>query len=94
MENMDQNAQITIVTEDGSEILCDILFTFHSDETGYAYVVYTPVGNDDDDDSLYAARYTENEDEEGGELQFIESEEEWEMIEEVIHTFMDELDEN
>ena len=52
------------------------------------------MGNDDDDDSLYAARYTENEDGEGGELQFIESEEEWEMIEEVIHTFMDELDEN
>lgn len=91
MENQEQ--QITIIAEDGSEQLCEIIFTFDSDETGYSYVVYSPIGNDEDDDVIYAARYTANENGEDGDLHQIETDEEWDMVEEVINTFMEQADE-
>ena len=91
MENQEQH--ITIIAEDGSEQLCEIIFTFDSDETGYSYVIYSPIGNDEDDDVMYAARYIANENGEEGELCQIETDEEWSMVEEVVGTFMAEDEE-
>jgi uncharacterized protein YrzB (UPF0473 family) len=80
---------IIITKEDGTEITCDILFTFHSDETEKDYVLYVEV--DDEEGHVYASSYS---DEDGliGELfEIPESNvEEWEMIEEVLSAFQNE----
>ena len=89
MENQEQH--ITIVMEDGTEQLCEIIFTFDSDETGHQYVVYHPIGNESDE--IFAARYVVGEGGEEGELLQIETDEEWDMVEEVINTFMEQEDE-
>ncbi|MFX3624508.1 MAG: DUF1292 domain-containing protein [Ectobacillus sp.] len=87
---MEEN-HITIVDEDGSETLCEIVFTFESEQFGKkAYVVFSPIGEvDEDGEPVYdAMSYEENEDETGGRLLPIESEEEWEMVQEVFNTFL------
>jgi uncharacterized protein YrzB (UPF0473 family) len=80
---------IIITKEDGTEITCDILFTFHSDETEKDYVLY--VEADDEEGHVYASSYN---DEDGliGELFEIPEAnvEEWEMIEEVLSAFQNE----
>lgn len=90
---IDEN-QITIVDEDGNEHLCDIVLTFPSDRFGdKIYVVYAPIGEyDEDGEPIYDAAIVEPDegDEAGGRLVPIESEEEWEMVQEVFNTLMDE----
>ncbi|MFE7062999.1 DUF1292 domain-containing protein [Sutcliffiella sp. NPDC057660] len=91
--------QITVVDEDGNEQLCEVLFTFESEEFGKSYVLYYPVGaeNDDEDDiEIHASSFVpneENEENEEGELQPVETDEEWDMIEEMLNTFMAEDEE-
>jgi uncharacterized protein YrzB (UPF0473 family) len=88
-----EDRQITIVDEEGNEILCNIILTFESDDYGKSYVIYSPVGQefDEDGDPIYhASSFIPAEDGEDGELYPIESDEEWEMVEEVLNTFFDE----
>jgi len=88
--------QITVVDEDGNEQLCEVLFTFESDEFGKSYVLYYPVGaeNDDEDDiEIHASSFVPNEENQEGELQPVETDEEWDMIEEMLNTFMAEDEE-
>ncbi|WP_206067761.1 DUF1292 domain-containing protein, partial [Escherichia coli] len=40
---------ITVVDEDGNEQLCEVLFTFESEEFGKSYVLYYPIGAEEDD---------------------------------------------
>ena len=42
--------QITIIDEDGNEELCEILFTFESEEFGKSYVLYYPISAEEDED--------------------------------------------
>lgn len=90
---MEEN-QITIVDEDGNEILCNVEFTFDAQEFGNkSYVVFSLIGEyDEDGEPVFDAMiYQEKEDEEGGGQLFpIESEAEWDMVQEVFNTFMDE----
>lgn len=84
---------ITVVDEEGNEQLCEVLFTFDSDEFGKSYVLYYPVGADEDDEEdieIHASAFIPKEDGEDGELMPIETDEEWDMIEEVLNTFLDE----
>ncbi len=82
-----EDNQIMITLEDGSELLCEVILTYHSDETGYDYVVFEmPDGN------VSAARYDEG-DTEGGALSDIETDEEWDIINEVLEDYYDSLDE-
>jgi uncharacterized protein YrzB (UPF0473 family) len=88
--------QITVVDEDGNEQLCEVLFTFDSDEFGKSYVLYFPVGAEDDDEEdieIHASAFIPTEDGEDGELMPIETDEEWDMIEEVLNTFLEEEEE-
>ena len=81
---------ITLINEDGSEtkaeVLCEILFTFNSEEFNKNYVLFYPVGSEDEDGSIevMAASYTESEDGTCGELQDVTTDEEWELIEEML----------
>ncbi|QPC46990.1 DUF1292 domain-containing protein [Mangrovibacillus cuniculi] len=84
---------ITVVDEDGNEQLCEVLFTFESEDFKKSYVLYYPVGADEDDADdieIHASSFKETVNGEAGELQPIETEEEWDMIEEMLNTFLDE----
>ena len=84
---------ITIVDESGNEQLCNVLFTFDSEEFGKSYVLYYPIGAEEDENEeieIHASSFTPNEDGEDGELLPVESDTEWDMIEEMLSTFLDE----
>lgn len=78
---LDSNS-LYVYDEDGNEKKMTILFTFDSDETGCQYVVFQDPDNDEGE--VFASRYDDN-----GQLIPIESEAEWEMVEEVINTFVE-----
>lgn len=76
--------QITIRDEEGNEHLMEILFTYEHDERGKKYVfLYTK----DNPEEVIAMEYNDN-----GELFEIESDEEYEEVEEVFNAFMEEQD--
>jgi len=84
--------RLTIINEDGQEIECEILFTFNSEDYEKDYVVFSPIGEEYVDDDgypeIHAASYIPNEDGEGI-LTSIEDDEEWDMIEEAIASFLE-----
>ncbi|XMB66144.1 DUF1292 domain-containing protein [Mycoplasmatota bacterium zrk1] len=87
MPDLQNDHILSIELEDGTEMLCEILFTFESDQYKKHYVLYTPIDNEEGD--VFASSYVETED--GlGELEDITDELEWEMIEEVLNTFQSE----
>ncbi|WP_108669497.1 DUF1292 domain-containing protein [Peribacillus acanthi] len=83
---------ITIVDESGNEQLCEVLFTFDSEEFGKSYVLYYPIGEEDENGEIeiHASSFVPSEDNRDGELSPIETEEEWDLIEEMLNTFLDE----
>ena len=93
-QNQDENL-ITLVDEQGNETLYEILLTIDGqEEFGRNYVLLYPAGVPEDEDvELQAYAYLENEDGTEGELQQIETEAEWDMIEEVFNSFMAEDEE-
>ena len=91
----EQHNHITIVDENGTEQLCEILHTFDSEEFGKSYVLYSIIGAEEDADGaveIFASSYTPAENGEDGELQPIETEAEWDLIENVLNAIEDELD--
>jgi uncharacterized protein YrzB (UPF0473 family) len=94
MEHGDKH--ITVVDENGNEQLCEVLFTFESEDFGKSYVFYYPIGveyDDEEETEIHVSAFIPGEGEEEGELQPIETEEEWDMIEEVWNTFCAEQEE-
>lgn len=92
---MEKDNRLTYIDEEGNEVLCEILFTFESEEFNKSYVLFYPVGSEEESDEIeiLAASYIPQGD--GiGELQDIETEEEWELIEEVLDEFDAEYDED
>ncbi len=89
--------QLTIIDAEGTERLCQILFTLESEEFGKKYVIFYPLeqleGEDDEQIQLMAASYVEGEDG-NGELQEIETEEEWALIEDAVEEFENSIEEN
>ncbi len=87
---MEQNEnKIIIVDEQGRERVCEILFTYQHPETEKNYVVLYPVDELDSDEEemdLFAYSFIENENGDG-ELFTLETDEEYDMINEVIDQF-------
>lgn len=82
---------ITIIDEQGNEELYEILFTFDSDDFEKSYILVYPAGTPEGEEvELQAYSYVEQEDGAQGDLQPIETEKEWDMIEEVLNTFIEE----
>jgi len=77
----------TVIDEEGNEILYEVVLTFKSDETEKSYVIYKLPGEEDDE--VFAAIYDEDV-KDGGNLIQIETDEEWDMVEEVLNTFLEE----
>ncbi|WP_018659513.1 DUF1292 domain-containing protein [Allofustis seminis] len=94
-EHDHEHDYITLIDEDGNEELYTILLTFHSDEFEKEYVLVYPASESIDEEGVEvsAFSYEETEDEEGGQLFPIETDEEWDMVEEVLGAFIEEEDE-
>lgn len=87
---MERNTEKLVVTdENGKDIECDIILTFDSDEYEKSYVIYQIVG--DESGEYYAASFNPEDGDEGKLFQ-IESDEEWDLIEEVLESFLEEED--
>ena len=86
----DEKERIIIPDENGEENLFEVLFKFDIDETGHSYITLIPVEQAQDEEvEVYAFRYEETEKEDLT-LFPIESDEEWEMVEEMLNTLTDE----
>ncbi|MGX7092758.1 DUF1292 domain-containing protein [Hutsoniella sourekii] len=84
---------LTLVDENNNETLYEVLFTFHSNDYDRNYVLLYPAGTADEENvELQAYAYVESEDGESGDLEPIESDEEWDMVEEVLNTFIEDED--
>ena len=81
MDLMDEK-QITIMDEEGKQHVMEILFTYEHEERGKKYVFLYRKSNPDE---IIAMEYNDN-----GELFEIESEEEYDEVEEVLNAFNEE----
>lgn len=87
---IEEKERIIIPDENGEEHLFEVLFTFDVDETGNSYIAVVPAEQSDDEEvEVYAFRYEEKEDEDLS-LFAIESDEEWEIVEEMLNTLAEE----
>lgn len=77
--------QITLLTDEGNEELAEILFTHQTDDKNY--VVFELLESKE----VSAAIYIEKEDGEG-ELLSIENDEEWEMLNDLLDNYFDNLE--
>lgn len=82
---LDSNS-LYVTDENGEEKKMTILFTFDSDDFGKQYVVF--FDPETENGEMYASAYNED-----GDLLPIDTEEEWDMVEEVINTFMEDEEE-
>ncbi|WKB36870.1 DUF1292 domain-containing protein [Terrilactibacillus sp. S3-3] len=93
----EEQERIIIPGENGEENLFDILFTFDVPETGKSYVIVVPVEEEQDDvsedeeEEVFAFRYEDTDDE--FKLFPIETDEEWDIVEEMLNTFSEEEEE-
>lgn len=92
----DNEKERFVIEHEGEEHLFEELFHFTVEETGISYMVLVPVekGNDDTDEEeieVFAFRFEESEDsKEVVSFYPIETDEEWEIVEEMLNTFTEE----
>ena len=79
--------QLTFIDEQGNEVLCEILFTFNSEEFNKNYVVFVA---DDASNTVGAASFIENGNQ--GQLEPITTDEEWELIEDLLEQFVEQME--
>ena len=77
----------TVVDELGVSKEFEVILTFKSEDFGKSYVIYK--NPDEESDEVFAAIFDE-EAKDGGNLIQVESDEEWNMLEEVLESFLDE----
>ncbi|MDE6408055.1 MAG: DUF1292 domain-containing protein [Anaeroplasmataceae bacterium] len=77
-----EDRTLVLTMEDGKQVTCDILFTYHSEQFNKDYVIFQPRG----EEQLSAASYEEESDGKGA-LHGIETEEEWNMLEELVNDY-------
>ncbi|TPE67730.1 DUF1292 domain-containing protein [Halalkalibacterium halodurans] len=90
----EEKERIVIPDENGDEHLFDELFKFTVDETGKSYILLTPVGEEEGEEEeaeVFAFRFEDREGEENDIALFpIETDEEWDIVEEMLNTFSEE----
>lgn len=80
---MEEKMTFKAMNEEGKEVECEVLFTFESDETKKNYMVYTDNTKDSEGNiKVYASIYNPEQPE--SELQPIETENEWKIIETIL----------
>lgn len=89
-EKQMENSTFKIVNDKGEEVVCDILFTFDSDETKKSYMVYTDHKLDENGNIMvYASIYDPKL--ETQKLEPITSDAEWKVIETILNTLQEEI---
>lgn len=79
-----------MVTEDGKEVVCNVLFTFDSEETGKSYIAYTDNTYEEDGSiKAYAAVY--HPDDLNAGFEPIETEKEWKVVETILDAIQEEV---
>ena len=87
---MENNSTFKMITEDGKEIECNVLFTFDSEETKKSYIAYTDNTHEEDGSiKAYAAVYHPEDLNKGFEP--IETEKEWKVVETILATIQEEI---
>ena len=86
----EEQMRFKVIDENGKEIECEVLFTFESDETNKNYIVYTDNTTDEGGNTkVYASIYTP--DSENLNLQHIETDKEWKIIETILNELQEEV---
>lgn len=91
---LEPKERIVIPDENGEEHLFETLFTFNVDDTNSSYVAVVPVEQAEDEEvEVFAFRYEEKGSEESELSLFpIETDEEWDMVEEMLNTLAEDED--
>ncbi|MGM8212951.1 DUF1292 domain-containing protein [Virgibacillus sp. W0430] len=90
---LEEKERIIIPDENGEEHLFEVLFSFELDETEQTYIALIPAeqSEEEEDVEVYAFRYEEKENDDNDlSLYPIESDDEWDMVEEMLHTLTEE----
>ncbi|MEG2233472.1 MAG: DUF1292 domain-containing protein [Oscillospiraceae bacterium] len=77
----ENNLNLTMQDEDGKELECEALFSFLYKETGKSYIVYQILNSGEEDDICASLMISSGED---MELIPVETDDEYDMIEEVM----------
>ena len=85
----DETMTFKVINDEGKERLCEVLFTFESDETKKNYIVYTDNTLDEEGNTkVYASIYNPDQDE--TKLLPIETDKEWKIIETILEELQNE----
>jgi len=87
---MKENGKIEIVGENGEKVVCDILFTFDSEETNKSYMVYTDNSKDENGKVRVFASIYDPQDP-TSKLEEIKTEKEWKVINTILETLQEEV---
>ena len=88
---MEDKNTFTVINEEGKEVVCNVLFTFDSDETKKSYIVYTDNTKDKQGNiQVYASIYDPKQ-EDNMELLPIETDKEWKVIETILDSLQEEI---
>ena len=91
MEEKTKNT-FKIINDKGEEIECEVLFTFDSEETNKSYIAYTDNTTDEIGNiKVYASIYDKTG--ESKDLTPIETEKEWQIIENIFSKLQDKIGE-
>ena len=86
----EEKMTFTVITDNGKEMECDVLFTFESDETKKNYIVYTDNTVDEQGNTrVYASIYEP--DQEDLKLTAITDEKEWKIIETILNELQESM---
>ena len=90
---MEEKNTFKVMDSDGKEVVCEVLFTFDSEETKKSYIVYTDNTTDDKGNvKVYASVYKPEST--NTELLPIETEREWKIIETILESIQEENEKN
>ncbi len=90
MEGKNMENTFKIINDNGEEVMCDVLFTFDSEETKKSYIVYTDNTKDEEGNvQVFASIYDPNKEDQ--KLEPIQTEQEWKVIETILNTLQEEI---
>jgi uncharacterized protein YrzB (UPF0473 family) len=88
---LEEKERIIIPDENGEEHLFEVLFTFDVEVNKQSYIAVVPVEqNEEEEQEVFAFRFEDNEKEDDLTLFAIETDEEWELVEEMLNTLIEE----
>ncbi len=79
--------KFTVIDEEGKELEFEVVLTFQNPDNDKSYVIYKLPGEENDE--VFAAVYDEKS-KLGGNLMPIDTDKEWDMIDEVLNSFLEE----